>query len=86
MAAEGQGAASSTLRKRCSIRLTDWARPPHFDREPLDSAVEADGDPGQDGDLVLDRADAVENAVELTGEEVEGDVGHLGDYASLDGR
>ena len=55
--------------------------PAHFDREALDRAVEADGDPGQDGDLVLDRADAVE----LTGEEVEGDVGHLGDYASLDG-
>src|SRR5580658_2589850 len=62
-------------------RLSEAA---HFDGEALDGAVEADGDPGQDGDLVLNRADPVENAVELAGEEVEGDVGHARDYARLD--
>ena len=85
MAAEGQGAASSTLRKRCSIRLTDWARPRISTARRAGGAVEAVAIPSR-RDLVRDRADAAENAVDLAGEEVEGDVGHLGDYASLDGR
>jgi ribosomal protein S18 acetylase RimI-like enzyme len=60
-----------------------WGEAAHFNREALDGAVEADSNAGQDCDLVLDRADAVENAVELTGEELEADVGHSRDYATL---
>jgi hypothetical protein len=47
----------------------------------LDGAVDTDHHLGQDGELVLDRADAVEDALELAGEEVDGDFGHRRDLA-----
>jgi hypothetical protein len=43
----------------------------HFAGEALGGAVDTDHHLGQDGELVLDRADAVEHALDLAGEEVE---------------
>jgi hypothetical protein len=56
---------------------------PHFGRQPIDGTVETDGHAGQHDDLIFDRAQPIEDTLQLARQKIEGAGGHFSAHVSI---